>query len=116
MRSGSRDGGFGKRQDEEKLPFVGGPSGSAISLIRIAIAAGLLDNVEHTRQYLLAVIVYLVGGGQHSIAEVMHGLAPQLHTIKYQRGSYTQLLPQSLTETYEWKRIRFKYDAYIKDL
>jgi hypothetical protein len=115
-RSGDRTRGFGRDQDNEKLPFVGGPSGSAISLIRIGLAAGVADDDEHARQYLLAIIVYLVGGGQHSVAEVMYGLAPVLTKIRYQQGRYRQLLPKSLLDRGEWKRMERKYKDYFDAL
>lgn len=116
QRTGDRTRGFGRDQDNEGLPFVGGPSGSAVSLIRIGLAAGLADNDEHVRQYLLAIVVYLVGGGQHSVAEIMYGLAPLLTTLGYQRGRYMQLLPQSLLVTPEWARMLQKYGTYIHQL
>lgn len=115
-RKGDRSRGFSRDQDKHQLPFVGGPSGSAISLIRLGLAAGLGDNDEHLRQYILAIVVYLVGGGQHSVAEIMFGLAPLLKTIGYRQGRYKQLLPQSLLDKAEWNRMAKKYRDYISEL
>jgi hypothetical protein len=109
--------GFGKTQDDLALPFVGGPSGSSQAIVSVAAKAGLLQQADELkRQFLLATVAFLVGGGQHSFAELMHGIATVVEALGYTHGPYVSLLPQSLTSTLEWKRILEKYRDYANHL
>src|SRR5262249_50889374 len=57
--------------DDYNLPYVTGPSGTTAALLQTAYAFGLSDShKDEFRQYLLACVAYLVGGGMHSCHEV----------------------------------------------
>jgi hypothetical protein len=56
--------------DNRNELFGAGPSGTTGTLLASAMTFGKLDN-EGARQYLLAIIAYLVGGGMHSLHESM---------------------------------------------
>ncbi|MGC2661608.1 MAG: hypothetical protein WA324_26940 [Bryobacteraceae bacterium] len=59
-----------KDLDNRNELFGAGPSGTTGTLLASAMTFGKLDN-EGARQYLLAIIGYLVGGGMHSLHESM---------------------------------------------
>jgi hypothetical protein len=116
--------GFGETQDRLELPFVAGPSGSTQAILSVAAKAGLLkqppkhqeqQHLELQRQFLLATVAFLVGGGNHSFAEIMHGIQPIVKQLGYSPGSYVSLLPRSLTTTREWVSMCNKYRGYMKD-
>jgi hypothetical protein len=115
VKGNNRRSGFGQIQDSQELPFVGGPSGSSRAIFSLAMEAQL-QNPEHVRQFLLATIAFLVGGGQHSLDEILFGLPHVRRSLGYQHGSYQGLLPQSLTTTVEWRRIQRKYQDYLENL
>jgi hypothetical protein len=111
-----RTTGFGAIQDApfNDLPFVGGPSGSSRAIMKIAIAAGLgTQSAELQKQVLLATVAFLVGGGQHSFDEVMHGLGDVVGPLGYSYGNYVKLLPRSLTDTKAWQKIVAKYGSKL---
>jgi hypothetical protein len=114
----ARGMGFGKMQDDQGLPFVGGPSGSSLAMLSVAVEIAKLDkqDPELQRQFLLATVAFLVGGGQHGFAELMHGMPNIVDALGYKVGKYTDLLPLSLTTRPEWQRILKKYLRYLKDL
>ncbi len=105
--------GYDALRRKHDVPLVGGPSGSAVSVMRVGLFAGL-SSPEEKKQFLLAIIVYLVGGGQHSVAEVLHGIAKEAKFQRYRIGSYAALLPKSLLELPEFKLLAGKYKNYIQ--
>lgn len=68
--------------------FGAGPSGTTGTLIAAGIAFGRLSG-ESLRQYLFAIVGYLVGGGMHSLHEslTVMGLIGSKHGIVYSAGS-----------------------------
>jgi hypothetical protein len=56
--------------DNRNELFGAGPSGTTGTLLASAMTFGKLDS-DGARQYLLAIIAYLVGGGMHSLHESM---------------------------------------------
>ncbi|PNQ51701.1 hypothetical protein C1141_21285, partial [Vibrio agarivorans] len=57
--------------DSLNLLFGAGISGTTGSLFQAAEAFGPLEDEEEKKQYMLAIVGYLVGGGMHSFHEVM---------------------------------------------
>ncbi|MBS0289193.1 MAG: hypothetical protein JSS07_04040 [Proteobacteria bacterium] len=71
------------------LPFIAGPSGHAGILLRTATMVGHLS-ASQMQKYILAIIGMIVGGGMHSIHEVMM-MSKQLG-FSYQAGNYNVIL------------------------
>ena len=75
--------------DNRNELFGAGPSGTTGTLLSSAMTFGKLDT-EGARQYLLAIIAYLVGGGMHSLHEsltVVKFMPPEMH-MEYNPGSF----------------------------
>ena len=74
--------------DNRNELFGAGPSGTTGTLLSSAMTFGKLDN-EGARQYLLAIIGYLVGGGMHSLHESMTVVRflPEDLKMEYNPGS-----------------------------
>jgi hypothetical protein len=68
--------------------FGAGPSGTTGTLLASGMTFGKLDN-EGARQYLLAIIGYLVGGGMHSLHESLTVVKrlPEDMRMEYNPGS-----------------------------
>jgi hypothetical protein len=77
---------------QRNLVFGAGPSGSTGTLLQAAKLFGSLDD-EGFKQYVLAVVGYLVGGGMHSYHEVM--TIARLAGCPYEDGKYLAALPAS---------------------
>lgn len=76
------------------MPFVGGLSGSTADLLVVAHhVAGLTG--EDLQYYTLAIIGYLVGGGMHSVHEIMTVAANAGLGIPYTPGDYNSIFPPS---------------------
>lgn len=75
---------------QRNLVFGAGPSGSTGTLLQAAQLFGVLDE-EHFKQYVFAVVGYLVGGGMHSYHEVMS--IARLAGCPYEDGNYRAGLP-----------------------
>lgn len=77
---------------QRNLVFGAGPSGSTGTLLQAGKLFGNLDD-EGLKQYVFAVVGYLVGGGMHSYHEVMS--IARLAGCPYENGKYLAALPAS---------------------
>lgn len=79
-----------------RLNFSASASGTTSTLIASAMSffPGILTNNEFYKQYVMACVAYLVGGGMHTCHEVFYtaGLAG---TVAYIPGTYLNMLPFS---------------------
>lgn len=92
--------------DARNLLFGAGISGTTGTLLQAGIAFGKL-NGEGLKQYVMAIVGYLVGGGMHSYHETM-AVASKLG-VPYNPGAYEISLPSSFTATQDYKGWRAKY-------
>ncbi|MEL6520141.1 MAG: cytotoxin Mcf [Pseudomonadota bacterium] len=87
------------RVDQLNLLFGGGISGTTGTLLRSALAFGNLNAqvnaVELKKQYTLAIIGYLVGGGMHTYHESM--VIAEKVGVPYISGRYDVSMPTSFT-------------------
>jgi hypothetical protein len=88
--------------DTRNLLFVGGPSGTTGTLLASALSIGGLPQteVELMKQYALAIVGYLVGGGMHAYDEEMTVAAKR--GVPYEPGAYIDSMPQTFLETMEF--------------
>ena len=86
---------------QRNLIFGAGPSGSTGTLLQAAYLFGGELNQEHVKQYALAIVGYLVGGGMHSFHEVME-IAATTNQCPYKTGAYTDSLPKSFTDSKDY--------------
>lgn len=93
--------------DTRNLLFGGGISGTSGTLLQAAEAFGPLDNIEHKKQYMLAIIGYLVGGGMHSYHECM--IIAKRIGIPYSYGSYIESLPESFKSSDDFQQWNHNY-------
>lgn len=91
---------------QRNLIFGAGPSGSTGTLLQAAMLFGNLDD-ELLRQYVLAVVGYLVGGGMHSYHEVM--VIARMTGCPYRDGAYVPSLPDSFLRSAEFTAWRDTY-------
>lgn len=125
-RQNSKGSNFLKGLDDRNLIFGAGRSGTTGELLKTYRAFGGTDSGESFKQYLLAIVVYLVGGGHHtcheifSVANLMVGSnGPQgsrqpasvqtLVADAYVPGKYLKHLPESYTSTGHFKALAQKY-------
>jgi hypothetical protein len=87
-------------------PFIASLSSSSAELIRVAKVFCPVIQGELLKQYALACVAFLTGGGHHSFYEVMQIAA--LAGLPYFRGSYDFVLPESFKST-AW------YELLIED-
>ncbi|MET0400798.1 MAG: hypothetical protein ABW123_00290 [Cystobacter sp.] len=95
-----------------EMPFVAGPSGSAGSAIACARIAANLSG-EDLKQYALACVAYLVGGGSHGFHEVM--VIARLAGMAYTDGNYVSALPDEFKSSPKWRELKAKYADVIFD-
>ncbi|EGU40221.1 hypothetical protein VII00023_00895 [Vibrio ichthyoenteri ATCC 700023] len=88
--------------DDLNLLFGSGISGTTGSLLQAAEAFGPLEDIEEKKQYMLAIVAYLVGGGMHSFHEVM--VVGKKVSIPYDAGSYVKSLPESFKNSAEFSQ------------
>lgn len=81
--------------DTLNLLFGAGISGTTGTLLQSGIAFGGLAVGEELKQYTMAIIGYLVGGGMHSYHETM-AVASRVG-VPYTPGTYLSSLPTSFT-------------------
>jgi len=93
--------------DTRNLLFGGGISGTSGTLLQAAEAFGPLDNIEHKKQYMLAIVGYLVGGGMHSYHECM--ITGKRMGIPYSHGSYLESLPESFKSSDDFQQWNHNY-------
>lgn len=87
---------------QRNLIFGAGPSGSTGTLLQAAYLFGGELNQEHIKQYALAIVGYLVGGGMHSYHEVMDIVATT--GCPYKTGAYIDSLPDSFKTSEEYDK------------
>ena len=87
---------------QRNLIFGAGPSGSTGTLLQAAYLFGGELNQEHVKQYALAIVGYLVGGGMHSYHEVMDIVATT--GCPYKTGAYIDSLPDSFKASKEFEQ------------
>ena len=98
--------------DARNLLFGAGISGTTGTLLQAAFAfAGVLRG-EMLKQYVLAIIGYLVGGGMHSYHESM--AVARKAGLAYRPGAYLDALPQSLLSSREGQAWRAKYHDIVE--
>lgn len=88
---------------QRNLIFGAGPSGSTGTLLQAGILFGNLEG-ELLRQYALAVVGYLVGGGMHSYHEVM--VIARMVGCPYADGAYVPSLPDSFLRSIDFQTWR----------
>jgi hypothetical protein len=87
--------------DTRNLLFGAGISGTTGSLLQAGIAFGGLAPGEMLKQYTLAIVGYLVGGGMHSYHESM--VIAQKAGVPYSPGAFIDSLPSSFTTSADFK-------------
>jgi hypothetical protein len=117
---------FVKGIDMRNLEFGAGRSGTTGDLLKTFRSFGTIDPGETFKQYLLAIVVYLVGGGHHtcheifSVANLLVGsngpqagrAAASVSTLAkeaYVPGKYMKHLPDSYTSTGHFQALQEKY-------
>lgn len=97
--------------DARNLLFGASISGTTGTLLQAAVAFGKLSG-DDLKQYLFAIIGYLVGGGMHSYHESME-VARRIG-IPYDPGKYDNSLPASflISQTYRDWRLEY-YDIVV---
>ncbi|MCG7497823.1 hypothetical protein MHO82_13210 [Vibrio sp. Of7-15] len=96
--------------DVRNLLFGAGISGTTGTLLQAACAFGGLHtwSSELAKQYMLAVVGYLIGGGMHSFHESMV-IAQKAGIVNYNPGSYVEVLPTSFLHSAQGKAWAAKY-------
>lgn len=79
--------------DVRNLLFGAGISGTTGTLLQAARAFGKITGGERLRQYVMAIVGYLVGGGMHSYHETM-AIAARVG-VPYKPGAFLPSLPMS---------------------
>lgn len=93
--------------DARNLLFGAGISGTTGSLLQSAFAfAGVLRG-ELLKQYVLAIVGYLVGGGMHSYHESM--AVASKAGLPYNPGAYALSLPQTFLDSRQYAAWRTDY-------
>lgn len=89
--------------EQNNLLFAGAISGTTGTLLQAAHAFGNIKetDTEHLKQYTLAIVAYLVGGGMHSYHECME-IARRIG-VPYTLGTYANSMPATVVGT-EWYR------------
>jgi hypothetical protein len=93
--------------DTRNLLFGAGISGTTGSLLQAAIAFGGLGPGEMLKEYTLAIIGYLVGGGMHSYHESM--VIAQKAGVPYNPGAFKDSLPASFSSSGDFKAWGVQY-------
>jgi hypothetical protein len=118
--------GFVKGIDMRNMVFGAGRSGTTGDLLKTYRTFGMVDDGESLKQYLLAIVVYLVTGGHHtcheifSVANLLVGsngpqggrAAASVSTLvkdAYVPGKYIKHLPDSYISTGHFEALREKY-------
>jgi len=93
--------------DARHLLFGAGISGTTGTLLQAAIAFSSHLNLEEKKQYVLAIIGYLVGGGMHSYHESM--AVAQKVGVPYTPGAFIPSLPQKFLQSTFFRKWHEKY-------
>jgi hypothetical protein len=91
---------------QRNLIFGAGPSGSTGTLLQAGKLFGNLDG-DLLRQYVWAIVGYLVGGGMHSYHEVM--VIARMVGCPYKDGAYVPSLPDSFLRSREYEEWQADY-------
>jgi hypothetical protein len=93
---------FRKVLGEHNLVFAASASGTTSTLLAAAKTFGLPRGDEAVKQYLMACVAYLVGGGMHTCHEVFYtgGKAGP----EYTPGKYLGMLPSTFTGSRLYER------------
>jgi len=91
---------------QRNLIFGAGPSGSTGTLLQAGKLFGNLDD-DLLRQYVLAIVGYLVGGGMHSYHEVM--VIARMVGCPYKDGAYVPSLPDSFLRSIDYEKWEADY-------
>jgi hypothetical protein len=89
------------------MPFIGGPSGHAGSLLLLANLIGDFSTDE-MKQYVTGIIGFLVGGHYHCIDEI--GVVAAKAGLHYRLTHYSDLFPESLLRSQDYRLIKYKYE------
>jgi hypothetical protein len=118
---------FVKGVDTRNLVFGPGRSGTTGELLKTYRAFGSTDTGEMFKQYLLGIVIYLVGGGHHTCHEIFcvanllmgadgpaeKGAEPTsvatLARDAYVPGGYLKYLPDSYVSTPHFELLKEKY-------
>jgi hypothetical protein len=92
--------------NQRNLIFGAGPSGSTGTLLQAGKLFGNLDG-DLLRQYVWAIVGYLVGGGMHSYHEVM--VIARMVGCPYKDGAYVPSLPDSFLRSREYEEWQADY-------
>lgn len=93
--------------DTRNLLFGAGISGTTGTLLQAGRAFGGIKNGEPLKQFVLAIVGYLVGGGMHSYHESM--AIAQRVGLPYNPGAYVSSLPESFLASPQFTNWRDKY-------
>jgi hypothetical protein len=93
--------------DARNLLFGAGISGTTGSLLQAALAFGKLAPGEALKQYTMAIIGYLVGGGMHSYHESMAIAAKA--GVPYTPGAFITSLPDAFLNSSDFKTWSAQY-------
>ncbi len=96
----------------KKLPLVAGPSGNAGGLILCACVCGDLS-AEEMKEYGLATIAYLEGGGNHAFHEVGSVLAKV--GIPHEFGTYEATLPSAYVNSSAYSDVKRNFKKLLVD-
>jgi hypothetical protein len=91
---------------DQNLCFVGSISGTTSTLLAIALSCCALPGEEMLKEYVLAIVGYLVGGGYHCCHEVFKVAIDA--GIPYRPATYLDSLPASFRNcpARSWWRVR----------
>lgn len=92
--------------DSHNLLFGAAISGTTGQLFKAGIAFAPITG-EKRKQYTMAIVGYLGGGGMHSYHEIM--AIASLFGVPYNPGAYETSLPASFTTSHEFRAWRAKY-------
>ncbi len=92
--------------EQRNLIFGAGPSGSTGTLLQAALLFGNLDT-DLLREYVFAIVGYLVGGGMHSYHEVM--VIARMAGCPYRDGACVPSLPDSFLDSPAFTNWRDRY-------
>jgi hypothetical protein len=92
--------------DSRNLLFGAGISGTTGTLLQSALAFGKLGG-DQLKEYVLAIIGYLVGGGMHSYHESM--TIANKAGVPYTPGAFIESLPAAFTGSGDYTAWKLKY-------
>lgn len=87
---------------ENNIPFSASASGTTSTLFMSAKMFANLNHIEELKEYLLACVAYLVGGGMHTCHEVFW--TGSLIKIPYTIGKYIDTLPKRFKRSRDYQR------------